>query len=130
MVRWLSDLSYPYLDLEFPIREAGGIYQPNFAEAEGSTFLCGWIMALTMPGVKAATQLIQFDAAGFAVSAGSACSSGTLKASRVLAGFGVPEEEADCTIRVSLGWSTTAQEIERFLSKWLDLAAARSGRAA
>ena len=55
---------------------------------------------------------------GFAVSAGSACSSGSLKPSRVLAGFGIEPEVAKRTIRVSLGWSTTQADLDAFLAAW------------
>ncbi|MEO9492452.1 MAG: aminotransferase, partial [Marinomonas sp.] len=58
------------------------------------------------------------DAAGFAVSAGSACSSGTLKKSRVLDAFGVDDDTAARTIRVSMGWSTSAQELDAFADAW------------
>lgn len=129
MARWLSDMGEPLMDLEYPIAQAGGVHQP--AREQGDTpFCCGWIQALTIPGMSAAAQLIRFDAAGIAVSAGSACSSGSLKPSRVLKAFGVPERDAACTIRVSFGWSTTHDEIGRFLETWLDLASDARSRAA
>lgn len=80
------------------------------------------ILAIAMPHLSAAAQLIRFDAMGFAVSAGSACSSGTLKRSRALEAFGVDEDTASRTIRVSFGWNTTLQEIEAFRDAWLELA--------
>jgi cysteine desulfurase len=83
---------------------------------------CIHIMALAAPSKSAAAQLIGFDAAGFAVSAGSACSSGSLKPSRVLKAFGVLDEVAARTIRVSTGWNTTVAEIEAFQATWLDIA--------
>jgi cysteine desulfurase len=52
------------------------------------------------------------------VSAGSACSSGTLKPSRALAAFGVAPEVARNTIRVSIGWSTTPEELATFAEAW------------
>lgn len=130
MARWLSDLGYPISDVEYPLTLAGARRQPRFAGPGDAPSFCGWIEALTMPGVSAAAQVIRFDAAGLAVSAGSACSSGTLKRSRVLAAFGVPDEEADCTIRVSFGWSTLPEEIERFHDTWLDIASDARSRAA
>jgi cysteine desulfurase len=129
MVRWLSDLVYPIADLEYPINQAGGTLQPA-AEPGSGAISCGWIQAITMPGVSAAAQLIRFDAAGFALSAGSACASGSLKPSRVLQAFGVPDAEAACTIRVSFGWSTTADEIYAFQEAWLAMAQSARGRAA
>lgn len=73
---------------------------------------------LTMPGVKAETQIIALDLAGVAVSAGSACSSGKVEPSHVLAAMGVEAEDADRAIRVSLGWNSAADDIERFLQAW------------
>lgn len=80
------------------------------------------INAIFMPGLSAQLQLIRFDAVGMAVSAGSACSSGSLKASRVLKAFGIPDEIANNTIRVSYGWSTTRQDVDQFLDHWRDIA--------
>ena len=77
-----------------------------------------YIFALTHPSMSAQALLIRLDAMGFAVSAGSACSSGTLKKSRVLDAFGVSDAMATRTIRVSLGWNTTPQELERFVEAW------------
>ncbi|MEL7519638.1 MAG: aminotransferase class V-fold PLP-dependent enzyme, partial [Pseudomonadota bacterium] len=80
-----------------------------------------YIVALTHPTISAQALLIRLDALGFAVSAGSACSSGTLKKSRVLDAFGVPDDVAARTIRVSLGWSTTPEELEQFVEAWRSL---------
>lgn len=77
-----------------------------------------YIFALTHPAISAQALLIRLDAMGFAVSAGSACSSGTLKKSRVLDAFGVPDDVAARTIRVSVGWSTTPEDLERFAKAW------------
>jgi cysteine desulfurase len=73
---------------------------------------------LTMPGVKAETQVMALDLEGVAVSAGSACSSGKVSASHVIAAMGVPDDEALTAIRVSLGWSSTAAEVDRFVEAW------------
>lgn len=83
------------------------------------------IGAYRMPGVAAAAQLIQFDLAGIAVSAGSACSSGSLKTSHVLAALGWGEAAAGEVIRVSFGRSTTAGEVDRFAAVWTEMAARR-----
>ena len=80
-----------------------------------------YIFALAHPSISAQALLIRLDAMGFAVSAGSACSSGTLKKSRVLDAFGVPDDVAARTIRVSLGWSTTPEELDRFAEAWASL---------
>ena len=80
-----------------------------------------YIYALTHPTMSAQALLIRLDAMGFAVSAGSACSSGTLKKSRVLDAFGVADDVAARTIRVSLGWSTTPEELDAFVEAWRSL---------
>ena len=76
------------------------------------------IGAYALPGVASASQLVQFDLAGIAVSAGSACSSGSMRPSRVLAAMGVDPETAGCVIRVSFGPATSEADIERFLAEW------------
>ena len=76
------------------------------------------IFALAHPTLSAQALLIRLDGQGFAVSAGSACSSGTLKKSRVLDAFGVADDVAARTIRVSLGWNTTPEDLERFAEAW------------
>jgi cysteine desulfurase len=81
-----------------------------------------YIFALSHPTLSAQALLIRLDGQGFAVSAGSACSSGTLKKSRVLDAFGVSDEVAARTIRVSLGWSTTPEDLARFAEAWKSLA--------
>lgn len=84
-------------------------------------FQCSYILSLTHHTLSAQALLIRLDAMGIAVSAGSACSSGTLKKSRVLDAFGVDDDTAARTIRVSLGWNTTASELERFAEAWVSL---------
>lgn len=79
------------------------------------------IAAYRMPGRSANAQLIRFDAMGIAVSAGSACSSGSLKTSHVLAAMGYPH--ASEVIRVSIGRETTAADIDRFIAAWQEVAA-------
>lgn len=83
-----------------------------------------YIRAIAMPGLSAQAQLMRFDMAGISVSQGSACSSGTMKRSHVLAAMGVPDELADRTIRVSVGWTTTREDVERFCEAWLGMAKA------
>jgi len=73
---------------------------------------------LTMPGVGNQTQLIEFDLAGIAVSTGSACSSGKVGPSHVLAAMAVDPAAAATAIRVSFGWASTADDVERFALVW------------
>jgi cysteine desulfurase len=77
--------------------------------------------AIAMPGVAAATQVIALDLDGVMVSAGAACSSGKVGPSHVLAAMGVAPKIAESTIRVSLGWSTTDDEIGHFVDAWMAL---------
>ena len=83
-----------------------------------------YIHAIAMPNLSATAQVMRFDMAGIAVSQGSACSSGTMKTSRVLDAMGVEPAIAANTIRVSLGWNTTRAEVERFAETWLGMARA------
>jgi len=73
---------------------------------------------VAVPGAKAETLVIGFDLEGVAVSSGSACSSGKVAPSHVLAAMGVPGELARGAIRVSTGPATTNAEIDRFLEVW------------
>ncbi len=83
-----------------------------------------YIRAIAMPNMSATAQVMRFDMAGIAVSQGSACSSGTMKTSRVLEAMQVEPEVAANTIRVSLGWNTTRGEVERFCEVWFEMAKA------
>jgi len=76
---------------------------------------------LAMPGVTAEHQVIALDLAGVAVSAGSACSSGKIEPSHVLQAMGVAPEVAATAIRVSLGWNTAEDDVERFIAAWTDI---------
>ena len=66
----------------------------------------------TVPGLKAETAVIGFDLGGIAVSSGSACSSGKVQPSHVLAAMGVGRELAQGAVRLSLGWSTSEADID------------------
>lgn len=70
-----------------------------------------------IPGVKADMALISLDLAGFAVSSGSACSSGKVKKSHVLASMGVSDELANCALRISAGNETSLDDAKRFLGE-------------
>ena len=83
---------------------------------------------ITMPGVQSETQVMGLDLAGVAVSAGSACSSGKVEPSHVLRALGAPDDVGGCAIRVSMGWATTGDEIDRFLGAWRALYAGLTNR--
>jgi cysteine desulfurase len=76
------------------------------------------VVCISMPGVLSHLQLMAFDLQGIALSAGTACSSGTIKGSHVLAAMGVQTSEAQCAIRVSMGWNTQEHEISAFIEEW------------
>lgn len=72
--------------------------------------------SLRLPGMAAETLVIALDLAGIAVSAGAACSSGKVRPSPVLTAMSKPAGIASQAIRVSLGWTTTAEEIDLFIA--------------
>lgn len=88
------------------------------------------IASYRLPGMTAAAQLIRLDLAGIAVSAGSACSSGTLRPSAVLTAMGWSETAAREVIRVSFAPETGDAEVDAFLAAWLPLAEQARRRAA
>ena len=73
---------------------------------------------LVTPGWKGETQVMQMDLAGFAVSAGSACSSGKVTSSAVLRAMGFDERAAGSAIRISIGPATTREQVLRFSEAW------------
>jgi cysteine desulfurase len=73
-------------------------------------------LAFAAPGVAAATLLIALDLAGVAVSSGSACSSGKVTPSHVLAGMGIEPGLAAGAIRVSFGWASRDEDVDRFVA--------------
>jgi cysteine desulfurase len=75
---------------------------------------------IATPGWKGETQVMAMDLAGFAISAGSACSSGKVRESRVLRAMGYDAVTAGSAIRVSLGPATTEEDIGRFIDAWTD----------
>ncbi|OYX41696.1 MAG: aminotransferase [Rhodobacterales bacterium 32-67-9] len=85
---------------------------------------------LMTPGWKGETQVMQMDLAGFAISAGSACSSGKVKTSRVLKAMGFDDVAAASAVRVSIGPATTEDELDRFADAWLGAQARFAARAA
>ena len=87
-------------------------------------------VCFAVPGMNAETLLMNFDLDGVALSSGSACSSGKVAASHVLAAMGVAPDLARAAIRVSLGWTTTAHDIERFIAVWRRIRARHKARLA
>jgi cysteine desulfurase len=98
--------------LEEQLVEAGGVVIAGEAERVPT------IGSYAMPNVTSSSQLVQFDLAGIAVSAGSACSSGSMKPSLVLEAMGLPADLASCFIRVSFGPSTSDKDVDIFVAEW------------
>lgn len=98
--------------LEDAVRAEGGVIIAQNAPRIAT------IGSVSMPGANNASLLVQLDLAGVAVSAGSACSSGKMKASSVLAAMGVPAEVAGGFLRVSFGPHTSQADVDRFLDEW------------
>ncbi len=73
---------------------------------------------VSMTGIPSATQLIAFDLAGIAVSAGAACSSGKITASRIIQQMGYSKETAETAIRISSGWNTREEDLLLFQKNW------------
>lgn len=76
---------------------------------------------ILMPGVASETQVMAFDLDGICVSSGSACASGRVKPSHVVSAMGGSLNQALSTIRASLGWNTTEQDIDSFIAAWVTL---------
>lgn len=76
-------------------------------------------LSILTPGWRGETQVMQMDLAGFAVSAGSACSSGKVRPSSVLTAMGIAAERAGDAIRVSIGPGTDPRDVQRFADAWL-----------
>lgn len=87
-------------------------------------------LCVIAPGWKGETQVMAMDLAGFAISAGSACSSGKVRPSRVLLAMGYDEAQAAQAMRVSLGPGVTKDEVLRFADVWLAQYAKALNRAA
>lgn len=102
----------------------GAVVFSRFADRLSNT------SCFALPGMNAETLLMAFDLEGLAVSSGSACSSGKVAQSHVLAAMGVAQELAKAAIRVSLGWNTTQENISHFTAVWRRLLARHRTQAA
>ncbi|MBS1302820.1 aminotransferase class V-fold PLP-dependent enzyme [Loktanella sp. SALINAS62] len=107
------------------VAELRNILEKAIAAASSQTIFVGNDRArlpntscFVTPGWKGETQVMTMDLAGFAVSAGSACSSGKVKSSRVLQSLGFADNDAACALRVSLGADTTQDTVLRFADAW------------
>ncbi|MHB1102901.1 MAG: cysteine desulfurase family protein [Devosia sp.] len=93
----------------------------------------GNVSNFAVPGLKNSVAVMGLDLLGLSVSLGSACSSGKVGPSHVLAAMGVKPELAECAMRLSLGWSSTTDDVEAFLRGFGEVVGrhrSRHGRAA
>ncbi|ETW14595.1 cysteine desulfurase [Roseivivax marinus] len=107
------------------VEKLRNILEESVAAAEEDTIFLGKgasrlpnTSCFAVPGWKGETQVMQMDLAGFAISAGSACSSGKVRESRVLRAMGHDASTASSAIRVSLGPDTTENDVTRFAEAW------------
>ena len=112
---WLQSAALLRAKLDAAIVAAGG----EIVAADSDRLAT--IASYRMSGVSASSQLIGFDMAGISVSAGSACSSGTLKTSHVLGAMGWDVAAASEVVRVSLGPETSEADIDRFVANWITI---------
>ncbi len=82
------------------------------------------------PGLSSEVQVMGLDLAGIAISAGSACAAGRVEPPYVLTAMGVDDALAVCAVRISLGWTTNPDDIDRLVEAWQGLYRRRRGRSA
>lgn len=81
------------------------------------------VSCLGVEGLASETQIMVLDLAGFALSAGAACSSGKVKPSRVLTAMGLSDNAARSSVRASFGWNSAPSEFEALAEAWIKMAA-------
>jgi len=102
--------------------EAGLRQTPGMIVFSGDVSRLPNTILFTVPRLQAETAVIGFDLAGISVSSGSACSSGKVQPSHVLGAMGFERELAQGAVRLSLGWSTSKEDIDLALQAWRKLA--------
>jgi len=119
------------------VEKLRNILEKTIADISKETIFVGYeaerlpnTTCMLTPGWKGETQVMAMDLAGFAISAGSACSSGKVKASNVLLAMGFDAAAAASAIRVSLGPETTQDDVMRFADAWHARAKKHRARAA
>ncbi len=106
---------------------------PELTVFGAQTDRIGNVSNFAVPGLKNAVAMMGLDLMGLSVSSGSACSSGKVGPSHVLDAMGVPADLAGCALRLSLGWTSTKNDIEMYLKGFGEVVArqlSRRGRAA
>lgn len=75
-------------------------------------------LGMSLPGWPGATQVMALDLEGVAISAGSACSSGTSRGSKVGTALGLSADASQGFVRVSLGWNSKPDDADAFIKAW------------
>ena len=119
----------PQLDTYDLINKLEAALEGETIFSDGVERLCN-TTCFAVAGMNAETLLMNFDLEGVALSSGSACSSGKVAASHVLSAMGVSPELSKAAIRISLGWSTTDDDINHFISAWRKIAKRHHAKAA
>ena len=114
---WIEEAVRLRQMLDAAIKASGGVVVADASDRLAT------IGSYRMPGVAASSQLINFDLSGISVSAGSACSSGTLKTSHVLGAMGWDDRSASEVIRVSFGAGSSESDVARLIDVWRSIAA-------
>lgn len=115
---WMAEVQAGFEALKARLRR----HVPSVIVAGDQAPRLGHVLCLMTPGIRSETQLMHLDLAGICVSAGSACSSGRIAPSHVLMAMGYSEAVAGTALRVSAGWNTQPEELERFGDSWLEMA--------
>jgi len=110
--------------LEAGVKDSGGVVIGENSPRSPT------IGAISLRGAASASLVVQLDLVGIGVSAGSACSSGAMKGSFVLAAMGVPQDIAGGFVRISFGPETSEADVDRFLAEWRRIAERMQQRAA
>ena len=100
------------------LEQALSAHTPEAVVIAGDSERLANTTCVSLPGRSAETLLIKLDLAGVAVSSGAACSSGKVGASHVLAAMGTSPDIARGAIRISLGWTTSDDDVDTFLRTW------------
>ena len=106
-----------------------GVVATTGGAAFGSALLPG-LVSVMVPGAESESLIVRLDEAGFEVSAGSACSSGSLEPSHVLSAMGIARDEALGSLRISFDERTAEADLDAFAEALLRVAGELAGAAA
>lgn len=119
----LSDWMSRWNVLRYNFLTTLAIKMPNGFHVNGSKNSTSNIISLTIPGVNSESLLLLLDQQDIYLSAGSACSAASSKSSHVLKGIGLSDEDAACTVRISMGYETTVEEMVKVADVIVDVSA-------